>query len=150
MQTNIYIRNKHFALLTISIILIIVSNSISYSQNIPNKKQSFKIINEGNVLDIDIYCKSIEKANLDPYRLISERRMMQFDTGFTIELYSGNELFETYGKKIDYNTIQQKGTEIEYPNIFTISSNGHIVEKMEVISNKSDEFEIKSNKWWRD
>ena len=136
MQTKIYFRIKSFALLTISIVLIIVSNSISYSQNIPNKKQSFKIIDKGNVLDISTYCRSIEKANFDPYRLIDKRRILQFDIGLTIELYSGNELFETYGKKINHDMIQQKGTEIEYPNIFTISTNGHIVEKMEVKSSK--------------
>ena len=137
MQTKIYFRIKSFALLTISIVLIIVSNSISYSQNIPNKKQPFNIVNKGNVLDINTYCRSIEKANFDSYRLIDKRRRMQFDTGFIIELYSGNELLQTYGKKINYNVIQQKGTEIEYPNIFTISTNGHIIEKMGVILNKS-------------
>ena len=137
MQTKIYFRIKSYALLTISIAILIVNNSITYAQTIPNKKQSFKIINNGNVLDINNYCRSIEKANFDPYRLIDKRRIMQFDTGLTIELFSGNELLHTYGKKINYNMIQQKGTEIEYPNIFTISTNGHIVEKMEVISNKS-------------
>ena len=80
MQTKIYFRIKSFALLTISIVLIIVSNSISYSQNIPNKKQSFNIVNKGNVLDINTYCRLIEKANFDPYRLIDKRRRMQFDT----------------------------------------------------------------------
>ena len=62
-----------------------------------------------NIQDVDskkIYNASLSRLNLDEYRLLHERRTITFNTGVSIELLSGDELYTKYKKPISqyYNT----------------------------------------------
>ncbi len=75
-----------------------------------------------NVKDIDskkIYTTALSKLNLDEYRLIKKRRIIKFNTDVTVELLSGEELFEKYQKRISPVNLKK-----EIPIVFIITLNG--------------------------
>jgi len=97
---------------------------------IQEKKASYLVISEGDVVDIAFYTKSIDNGNFDRYRLIEGRRTIRFDTGFSIELLSGKELLKKYKKRINYDVIQKRGDALDYPHVFSITPEGHIIEQI--------------------
>lgn len=59
------------------------------------------ILHHVNDIDsIKLYNTALSKLNLDEFRLIENRRIISFDSGVTLELLSGNELKNKYGKPI--------------------------------------------------
>ena len=96
------------------------------------KKSSYTVVSTGDVTDISLYTKVLDNANFESYRLIEGRRTIRFDSGFTIELLSGKELFEKYGKRINYDVIQKWGDSGEYPHTLSITPEGYIIQQREV------------------
>ena len=74
-----------------------------------NKKYHYILHNVADVDSKKIYIASLSKLNLDEYRLIKKRRTIKFNTGASVELLSGDELFEKYKKPISqFNIIKAK------------------------------------------
>jgi hypothetical protein len=96
------------------------------------KKAHYVIVSTGEVSDISFYTRVLDNTNFDKFRLIEGRRTIRFDSGFTIELLSGKELYDKYGKRINYDVIQKWGDTPEYPHVFSITPEGHLMKQMEV------------------
>ena len=117
------------------VILIIGWAPIGYSQSSTEnteKKAHYVIVSTGDVADISFYTKVLDNSNFESYRLIEGRKTIRFDSGFTIELLSGKELFEKYGKRINYDVIQKWGDSRDHPHIMSITPEGYIIQKREV------------------
>ena len=69
-----------------------------------NSKSHYTIINPKNE-NQDIIIKAITHTDLDPCRFVDKRRILQIEgTNIQLELYSGNELLDLYGKPISPNS----------------------------------------------
>lgn len=89
------------------VITLFTFNSNSFSQQ--NSKPHYQIINPNNEDELHLI-KALTHTDLDPYRFIDSRRLVAIE-GSTIqlELYSGNELKELYGKEISQNNKNSAG-----------------------------------------
>ena len=129
-------KNTSHPLLTATLLVFLILGCATegFSQDRTNseKKSHYVIVNNGEVTDLSFYTQVLDNANFDPYRLIEGRRTIRFESGFTIELLSGNELFEKYGKRINHDIIQQWGDSREYPHVLSMTPEGKIIQKMEV------------------
>ena len=90
----------------ISIVLfaIIFFNSFDLkAQSNQKTKSHYSIINPNNE-NQDIIIKAITHTDLDSFRFVDKRRLISIDgTNIQLELYSGNELLNLYGKQISPN-----------------------------------------------
>ena len=121
-----------FAMLLLMIVACVPEGfSQTRTKNI-EKKVHYVIVSTGDVSDISFYTKVLDNTNFESYRLIEGRRTIRFDSGFTIELLSGKELYEKYGKRINNDVIQKWGDSREYPHVFSITPEGHLMKQMEV------------------
>lgn len=93
----------------------------NFSQN--SSKIHFIIHSIDKSTDISKYENAANiSADLDKYRLLNKRRVINFtDMKASIELFSAQELLDTYGKQIHPLTIKTES----YPSItFDISMDG--------------------------
>ena len=129
-----YIPNPFIAFAML-MILVVAWAPKGFSQSLTEKtekKAHYVIVSTGDVADISFYTKVLDNSNFESYRLIEGRKTIRFDSGFTIELLSGKELFEKYGKRINYDVIQKWGDSGEYPHILSITPEGYIIQQREV------------------
>ncbi len=110
---------------------LFISNSafsqVENSDAIVEVTNSFRIINQGKVNNIQLYVDALNNANLDKYRMFDKRRILQFDTGVKIELYSVNELKEK-GTKYDESKIKDGDYSTVHHATFKLNESGHILE----------------------
>lgn len=129
-----YIPNPIIAC-AILVILVIGWVPKGYTQSLTEnteKKAHYVIVSTGDVSDISFYTKVLDNSNFESYRLIEGRRTIRFDSGFTIELLSGKELFGKYGKRINYDVIQKWGDSGEYPHVLSMNPEGYIIQQREI------------------
>lgn len=68
-------------------------------------KSSFQIIEKGSIKDVPGFEADLNKADFDKYRLRDKRRILEFEDGAKV-----------------------------YPNKFALSSTGHVIERVPVIT----------------
>lgn len=86
-------------------------------------------MNDGGVDDVSTYLDALAQKDLDLYRLVSSRRIIRFESGFEIELYSAEKLENDFGRYRDRRFIQQMGDEPTYPWLWSIRADGKISDK---------------------
>ncbi|MFH1320864.1 MAG: hypothetical protein ABII90_09465 [Bacteroidota bacterium] len=138
---------KNITFVAITVFFAMSSYNISFAQeevkhpgqpqDLTLEKMSFTIIENGSVPDIKPYVDALNNANFDKYRLLDGRRILKFNTGLQVELYSANELYEKYGKQVDHKTVQKMGSDPVYKNEFTLLPSGHILEQVPVEGKKT-------------
>ncbi len=88
-----------------------------------SEKKHFIIHKVDNSIDVAKYQTAIDNwGQLDSYRLMNQRRIIYFtDSKLSIELYSAQELLDTYGKQISPHTIKSSN----YAHVaFELTQNG--------------------------
>ena len=133
MQHNNIIHKKQklmrFLLLLFFSTLLISTQGFSQETN-STTSSTFRIKAQGIVKDVDVtpYIHALEKADLDRYRFVKMRRVLRFEQGLEVELFSGEELDEM---KIDYKK-EKVNTDVG-PLIhnarFKLHDNGQIIEQ---------------------
>ena len=106
--------------------LLFFWSGISFAQE---EKRSFEIVNDGGVQDVSIYVDALAQKNLDSYRLVSASRIIRFESGFEIKLYSAEKLENDFGRHRDHGFIQRMGEEPIYPWLWSLSADGRIIDK---------------------
>ncbi|MEX1001169.1 MAG: hypothetical protein WDZ35_03560 [Crocinitomicaceae bacterium] len=109
-----------FLLITLS------CGSLAFSQ--PN---TYVIIDEANVANIEDYKKAFDNANFDAYRYIEKNRTIVFDTGVIVELLSVKAL-KNKGIAVNENRAHAYDPNKKpVPCVWKLSSNGTIVQTFE-------------------
>ncbi|MHB8260673.1 MAG: hypothetical protein ACYDCN_06665 [Bacteroidia bacterium] len=94
-------------------------------QTIPN---SFKIINNNHPEKEAFYIASIEKANMENYRLKDKEVILKFDNGFECVMLSAKDLF-MIGKSINAVNYQESFPINFSLPFFNILQDGHLMAK---------------------
>ena len=105
----------------VTLLLFVFLVKFNFSQN--SSKIHFIIHSLGKSTEITKYQNVADQcSDLDKYRLLNKRRVINFtDMKASIELFSAQELLDTYGKQIHPLTIKTE----TYPSIiFDISMDG--------------------------
>ena len=102
------------------------------SQTIPN---SFKITNNRHPENAAFYTTSIEKANMENYRLRDKEVTITFENGFDCVMLSAKELF-LKGTKLNAMNYEEKFAPLVSLPVFTILQDGHL---MAVYQNVSEQ-----------
>lgn len=84
-----------------------------YSQ-INTQPNSYEITHNTLISQEDFYKQSIEKANLENYRLKSQRVSISFENGFIVELISAEELY------LKNNSINLNSYQSNFPSKFVL------------------------------
>lgn len=88
--------------------------------------ESFKISNNTNPEKADFYKSVILKSNFEEYRLRNTPVTLNFNNGFTLELFSAKEL-ENKGNSVEASRYKESVPEnYQYP-LFKISDDGILV-----------------------
>lgn len=103
-------------------LLIFLINSV-FSQTLTN---SFKIVNNQHPEQESFYVASIEKANMESYRLQNKDVTVHFENGFDCVFMSAKTLF-LKGKQINPITYQEIFLENFKIPVFNIISSGRLV-----------------------
>lgn len=91
---------------------------------------TFRIIENGNVSDVRPYIVALENAKFECYRMKEKRRVIAFDTGVKVELYSINEVIGS-GNQINNSCfIEERNLKTTQP-VYVLSESGKILEKHE-------------------
>ncbi len=101
-------------------------SGISFAQE---EKRSFEVVDDAGVEDVSIYLDALAQKNLDSYRLVSSSRIIRFESGFEIKLYSAEKLENEFGRYRDTGFVQQMGDEPTYPWLWSLRTDGKIVDK---------------------
>ena len=107
----------------------LAQKKITDTQQTINIKETatFNIINNGEVSDIQPYIIAMSNANFDTYRLVDSRRIIKFDTGVEVELFSANELSAKFPEKMSKIILTKKDIEGIEPPTYKLSPTGHII-----------------------
>jgi hypothetical protein len=92
----------------------------------------FEII-EGELTASEV--KVIESKDWDSYRIISSRRVINFEGGIVIELFSVKEL-QKEGVEVDESKALADDYKLKNKNVFGIHSSGVIIETYQVENKK--------------
>jgi len=92
-------------------------------------KSSYRIVNTGSVADMTAYHQALQAKDLDAHRLINQPRLIKFESGVEVELYSAKYLEKEYGRKRDHEFMQRMGDEPVYPWYWVLSPEGVIIDK---------------------
>lgn len=95
---------KKYPLLFLIFICFSANRVFSQIKTLPN---SYEITHNTLISQEDFYKLSIEKANLENYRLKSQRVSLSFENGFIVELISAEELYSK-NNSIDLNSYQSE------------------------------------------
>lgn len=98
---------KKKSLLLFVFVLLACFAGISQSNSASQKnKEHYRIINANQEDDLR-YVKAMTKASVDSLRFLNERRQIPISgTTMVLELYSAQELKDTYGKPVSLLTIK--------------------------------------------
>ncbi|MBA4239608.1 MAG: hypothetical protein C0448_02690 [Sphingobacteriaceae bacterium] len=113
--------------LTILIILTLFSViSRLNAQSVKTLPNSFEIVQNTLISKEDFYKHSILEANLENYRLKTQRVLLSFENGFVVELLSAEEL-HSKNNSIDVNSYQSEFPKNYLLPVFTVLPNGSLV-----------------------
>lgn len=108
-------------ILFVSICILLTSHSFTQQTTDVSNLDNYSIIELGNNQNIESIKSAMEIADFQYYRLNNTRRVLSFTDGTSVELKSTTELgLPAITERNPANLI--------YPNKFSISSNGIIVE----------------------
>ncbi len=99
---------------------------ISAALSAQTMKGSFKIINNNHPENESFYITSIEKANLESYRLQNKEVTVQFENGFDCVFESAKAMF-LEGKNINATSYQESFSENFSLPVFNIINSGALV-----------------------
>ena len=132
LNLKIYTMTK-YSLFAILLIILFNYNSV-FSQNKTTIKNSFVIHGENiSPSDLAFYTKSIEAADFEQFRLQTERVILKFKNGFTLELISAKDLvIKNIKQDLDINNYTNYAAtpNYKYP-LFEILSSGWITAGVE-------------------
>lgn len=93
------------------------------------EKTTYRIIKSDGVENIEVYHQALQSKDLDAHRLINQSRVIKFESGVEVELYSATYLEEEYGRMRNHEFMQRMGNEPVYPWYWTLSPSGTIIDK---------------------
>lgn len=107
-------------MISVALLLIIGNTALSQSQGT-------YVVTQGSEAFSEKYQAVINKTNWDKYRARTVRRVLHFENGFTIELFSASELDQ---KNIKYNNdiILADDQITNYQPKYFINESGNILE----------------------
>lgn len=92
-------------------------------------KRTYQITKDGGVENIETYYSALENYDLDRHRLIDQNRIIRFDSGVEVELFSAEKLEADYGRKRNHRFINKTGDEPVYPWLWSLNEDGRIIDK---------------------
>lgn len=103
---------------------------MSQTKTLPN---SFIIHGEVSAGKKKFYTNSIEKADLEPYRLKTEKVVLKFKNGFLLELIPAKELvIRNIATGINLNNYSDRTDNLNYKNpIFQILDSGWLTAEIQ-------------------
>lgn len=114
----------------LTVILMSFSQYLSAQENNAAKEfnaQTYIIIENGNVTNIQPYIDALNTANLNNHRLKSERNTIVFEEGVKVELFSAEEVLANGITSINPNDFPSQ-IENYTPPIFKLGNNNYIIE----------------------
>lgn len=127
-------RRSTFLFLTIFLFSIQINFDLKAQTN-----QSFVIINDGAVPNMNEYLNALQQNDLDKYRHATLRAHLEFKSGVHVELLSAYELTQL-GIPVDLNKVShmdEQSWERRFDNSeFELHSSGRILEKISIPSPK--------------
>lgn len=96
------------------------------------QKKSFEVAGTTNEVEISRYTEALRNANIEQYRLPDKQRILLFEDGVKVYLFSLNELGKLYGSWKTADVIIENTDEI-YPNRFHILPSGIINEMIPIV-----------------
>lgn len=109
--------------LTIAAFTVVIIGSTAIAQDGTYVFQNPEVVD-----NIDSYMYAIDKADFDTYRLPNDSRILTFESGLKVELYSEEKLMDL-GLPVNNNLINRnKNTPVESTSIFSLSPEGIILE----------------------
>jgi len=115
--------------------LIFLASSFIITPKLYSQKNTYKIIEKNNVLNISEYRTAMDKANFDTYRYIQKRRKISFDTGVVIELLSVYEL-QALNIPVDASKGRIYNKNGETNPIYRLGNNGYILAEIKTKNGK--------------
>ena len=88
---------------------------------------TYVIHNSEKIQDEHLFTNALNMCDFDRYRLKDNRRILNFESGVILELYSVNEMREE-GLEFDKNQIILNDVEVIHPATFKLTDAGYIVE----------------------
>jgi hypothetical protein len=78
--------------------------------------QTYKILNQPNNIDSETYINAINKSDLQCFRYKSKNRVINFKSGFKIEIFSHDQLIENgiYQSKDCYLNNQDEAIDYQF------------------------------------
>ena len=96
---------------------------LGYAQTITG---SFKIIHNQHPEKEAFYIASVEKANMEKYRLKNQQVILKFENEFECVMLAAKELF-VQGKKINLSQYEENFPKEYNLPVFTIISSGQLI-----------------------
>ncbi len=112
-------------------IFLLVQTFLCFSQE--REGETYRITNHGTVIDIQPYVNALNAANMQYHRLKNQRNIIVFDTGVTVELFSGAELIAS-GREINLENYPDSFPSPRIIPQFFLGSNNYILEQRNNIS----------------
>ncbi|TXB63442.1 hypothetical protein FRY74_12740 [Vicingus serpentipes] len=106
---------------SLTIFLFLITLGV-YSQ-----ENTYKIIKTNKVQNLADYSSAMNKASFDQYRFFDKRRVINFESGVQIELFSANELKKNGVKVEDSISIKGDLPKDYIEPVFRINENGHVI-----------------------
>lgn len=114
-------------LFLVSIVLLIFMPGVTIAQESNNK--TFIIKENSNHIDIRPYITAIEKADFNCYHLSKTRRVLTFDSGVSVELFSISEMLLN-NVKINRNcVVDESQINNKQAPIYHLDKSGIIAER---------------------
>lgn len=107
--------------------LILNPSSALYAQEKENVTYILK--KSEKIQNISDYNKALSTAQFDCYRILDQRRVLLFDNGLVVELFSVEEM-EKNGLKPNKNCLTNPASIVDEKRVFSLASNGYIIEKV--------------------
>lgn len=113
---------------------ILLCTSFLYAQEKENT--TYRIINHSDIKDIQNYKKAIEAANWKCYRMLNKSRIIKFDTGIEVELFSALALAANgISVSRDCLVTEELVNGRKYQPIYRLDPSGRIIELHESVGN---------------
>lgn len=113
----------------LSLLVFVVCFGISLSGTAQDEKRTYTITADGGVQDLAVYHEALAQCDLDPYRLITQERKLQFASGVEVVLLSAETLEQEFGRVRNRKTMNRKGDAATYPWLLELGPNGRIIDK---------------------
>lgn len=114
----------------LTVILMSFSQNLSAQENNSFKEfnaQTYIIVENGNVTNIQPYIDALNTANLNNHRLKSERNTIGFEEGVKVVIFSAEEVLANGITSINPNDFPSQ-IENYTPPVFKLANNNYIIE----------------------